>query len=142
MDEKILPVGNKGMIMSDRELLELAAKAAGLLTTTWDGNHAYIDGMLSQWNPLADDGDAFRLLIDLNLDLTFDIIEGEIFVCEPFGDYWSEYLGDNPRAAARRVIVRAAAEMGRAMPQQSHSTEFSGLSDAATCYDQLTLAGE
>lgn len=29
MDEKILPVGTKVMIMSDRELLYLADKAAG-----------------------------------------------------------------------------------------------------------------
>ena len=129
MDEKILPAGNKAMIMSDRELLELAAKAAGITLMPMDvsnvehpGDDRFIGYMADpdQWprgwfNPLVDDGDAFRLMVDLNLDLTFDIIEGEVFVCEPFGDYWSECLGDNPRAATRRVIVRAAAAIGESL---------------------------
>ncbi len=46
--------------MTDRELLELAAKASGVLTASWYGNDAYFDGVLSRWNPLSDDGDALR----------------------------------------------------------------------------------
>ena len=108
--------------MSDRELLEMAAKAAGyqlkIMCDPVDSGEEgsdffHLDNRY--WNPLTEDGDAFRLMIDLNLDLTFDIIEGEVFVCETFGDYWSEYLEDNPRAASRRAIVRAAADIGRAM---------------------------
>lgn len=132
MDEKILPVGTKVM-MSDRELLELAAKAAGYqLKRMCDPVESGEEGSdffhldNRYWNPLTEDGDAFRILIDLNLDLTVDIIEGDVFVCETFGDYWCEYLGDNPHAAARRAIVRAAADIGRAMPRQNHRPERSG----------------
>ncbi len=44
--------------MTDRELLEYAAKAAGL-------DHLWvveIDGISPNWNPLTDDGDALRLV--------------------------------------------------------------------------------
>ena len=55
--------------MTDRELLELAAKASGELTASWYGNDAYFDGVLSRWNPLSDDGDALRLAVKLNLSV-------------------------------------------------------------------------
>lgn len=42
--------------MTDRELLELAAKAAGEITPSWYGNANYFDGVLQRWNPLTDDG--------------------------------------------------------------------------------------
>jgi hypothetical protein len=101
---------------TDRELLELAAKAAGI-----DISDATFDGwgtpIQTQWNPLKDDGDALRLAVKLCLDVT------------PAGDYtavrrfntndWvtEEYGLDpcDPYAATRRAIVRAAAEIGRSM---------------------------
>ena len=50
---------------TDRELLELAANAAGF-DLCWDARGAYerIDGIAGSermWNPLSDDGDALRL---------------------------------------------------------------------------------
>ncbi|MCA3177604.1 MAG: hypothetical protein O9345_16250 [Burkholderiaceae bacterium] len=41
-----------GRAMDDRQLLEAAAKAAGI-DPKWDG-------LYWQWNPLTDDGDALR----------------------------------------------------------------------------------
>lgn len=103
--------------MSDLELLELAAKAAGLpLKFGGDWHNVGVPHVDNKsWDPLANDGDAFRLMVDLNLDLTVDVIEGEVFACETFGDYWSEYLRDNPHAATRRAIVRAAAAIGESL---------------------------
>ncbi len=113
--------------MNDSELLELAAKAAGIeygadrtecsLSLTENGRHR----SLPQWNPLTDDGDAFRLAVRLHIDINSDdptdgwvtcMYQGEAYdspdICEPFEQ--------NPLAATRRAIVRAAAEIGRAMP--------------------------
>jgi hypothetical protein len=60
--------------MNDRELLELAAKAAGLLLEHPDdedgvfiAREKYRNGYV--WNPLTDDGDALRLAVKLELDL-------------------------------------------------------------------------
>ena len=78
--------------MGDRELLELAARAAGYeieFDYYGDGRHGrFVIGSGFPpllWNPLTDDGDALRLAVKLRL-------------------------------ATRRAIVRAAAEIGRAMP--------------------------
>ena len=57
------------MDTKDRELLELAAKTCGELTPSWYNNENYFDGVLSRWNPLKDDGDAFRLMTFLNLEI-------------------------------------------------------------------------
>lgn len=97
--------------MTDRELLELAAKASGELTESWYGNKNYIDGMLSRWNPLTDDGDALRLAVKCRLDLMlYSNVKGAFTK----GVQYSE-KGDDPYAATRRAIVRAAAEIGRSM---------------------------
>ncbi len=95
---------------TDRELLELAAKASGELTASWYGNDAYFDGVLSRWNPLNDDGDALRLAVRLSLlvDVTaFSVtamVNGVISAKE-------KHDGD-PYAATRRAITRAAAAIG------------------------------
>ena len=51
---------------SDRELLELAAKAIGLTL-----RYNYLGGRDANqpWNPLDDDGDALRLAMELNMSL-------------------------------------------------------------------------
>ncbi len=98
--------------MNDRELLELAAKAAGILTPSWYGNASYIDGMLSRWNPLEDDGDAFRLAIRLKMEVDFDDVR--VAVRTRQGIKVLEDEGGDLYAATRRAIVRAAAEIGAA----------------------------
>lgn len=98
--------------MSDRELLELAAKAAGYAMYGYVDTIGYIHGQ-GAWNPLTDDGDALRLAVKLRLDITFGrfgIYAGKTLedTCHRVPSYDSE--------ATRRAIVRAAAEIGRAMP--------------------------
>lgn len=99
--------------MSDKELLELAAKAAGYAYSdlSFDGE----DGLQivgeyrkKNWNPLTDDGDALRLMVKLNLDVVF-------WVGFVTAEYEREMYKDDPYAATRRAIVRAAAEIGRTM---------------------------
>ena len=100
--------------MTDRELLEYAAKAAGL-------DHLWvveIDGISQNWNPLTDDGDALRLTVKLRLNLIFEEWDGVEYVCAiPHRSYQGqdEVIGDNETADTRRAIVRAAAEIGKAL---------------------------
>lgn len=104
--------------MDDRELLELAAKAAGARMTDYSDktpDHWEIvkpSGVWGYWNPLTDDGDALRLAVKLRMDLEIGITG--CFACtETEGA--TEYYKDDPYAATRIAIVRAAAEIGRAM---------------------------
>jgi len=114
--------------MTDRELLELAAKAAGI--EVWfprmnggrnpDGSriilepcHTEQNGFVEEWNPLDNDGDALRLAVKLRLHLDLDDKES-------VGARYNEYVyvsrydcGDSIYAATRRAIVRAAAEIGK-----------------------------
>ena len=100
--------------MNDRELLEKAAKAAGEITASWYGNQNYLDGVLGRWNPLTDDGDALRLMVDLRILLRqrSDMVDAN---ASPFVAM-RELYGTDPYAATRRAIVRAAAEIGKEMP--------------------------
>jgi hypothetical protein len=106
--------------MTDRELLEAAAKAADLDTLFemygWNeiGDGAFMDAHEppTLWNPLADDGDALRLAVKLRMD----IVHFSDHVCADVMDYdeCHESNGDDLYAATRRAIVRAAAEIGKA----------------------------
>lgn len=98
---------------TDKELLVLAASAAGIAGVY----HEHGEGMRIQtnpghdwWNPLTDDdGDALRLAVKLEImvdnsdGVSRAIFNGVSVSCE----------GADRRAATRRVIVRAAAEIGR-----------------------------
>lgn len=103
--------------MTNRELLELAALAAGYKTTLYTG-HVYIhDGTSTrQWNPLENDGDAFRLMVRLNLSVrcfgTGPVVDG----C--YISYGPERITTDLAAATRLAIVRCAAEIGRRMKEQ------------------------
>jgi hypothetical protein len=98
--------------MTDREMLELAAKAAG----EWPSPEPF-EHVLSRWNPLTDDGDALRLAV--KLDLQIHPSGDEIWVSNPAAslaeDVVFETYRDDPYAATRRAIVRAAAIIGREM---------------------------
>lgn len=98
--------------MTDRELLEKAAKAAGAeerFGHFWLGDGVYA----KQWNPLEDDGDALRLAVKLSLVVniynredgrgTTAIHRGALLTQEP------HHTG--AEAATRRAIVRAAASL-------------------------------
>ena len=103
--------------MNDRELLELAAKAAGysLLFVAEMGTTPYIkDGRhFPTWNPLEADGDALRLAIKLEMDVSFGL-RGAV-IEQSHGRKIQELDDNDPYAATRRAIVRAAAEIGRNM---------------------------
>lgn len=101
--------------MTDRELLEAAAKAAGL-RAKWepfsDGERlrASPDGnWWPTWNPLESDGDALRLAVKLRIH--FETTEGHSWASTERVDA-IEPFGADPYAATRRAIVRAAAAIG------------------------------
>ena len=100
---------------TDRELLELAARADGYREAGI--NKAYTDGLLVNWNPLSDDGDALRLAV--KIDIIIDIDLGEHVTTVDYTtteDYvLLEGHGADPCAATRRAIVRAAAAIGEGM---------------------------
>lgn len=104
--------------MTDRELLELAAKAAGIENLATKGdiiicNDEY--GFSVVWNPLTDDGDAFRLAVRLRLGLEW-WKNGVRAESAQHGPEVIHHLEDDPYAATRRAIVRAAAAMAGDAP--------------------------
>ena len=117
--------------MTDRELLELAAKAAGLVllqvpnTTQTDADWWAYEAKAKPntakpWNPLEDDAAALRLAVGLGIDVTHKAFgEDEVMVSasdDQFDGWFTEPYGDDKAAATRRAIVRAAAEIGKTMP--------------------------
>jgi hypothetical protein len=103
--------------MSDKELLELAAKAAGIELMK---NFLIADRVAKTkneelWAPLEDDGDALRLAVKLKIDITFDGFEDDSVLASWDTEWVMEDYKDDPYAATRRAIVRAAAEIGRGM---------------------------
>ena len=93
--------------MTDKELLELAAKAAGHTDTT----KTIIE---AGWNPLTDDGDALRLAVKLGLCvMTPTKNSSECLVTDEDVELMIEETQDDYYASTRRAIVRAAAEIGK-----------------------------
>lgn len=109
-------------MMEDRELLELAAKAAGLkILGGFDfGDRPGCD-VLDQsrasgtrwWSPLTDDGDAFRLAVKLHM-ATERVVGSK--AAGWMADQRVEQVdtGD-PYETLRRAIVKAAANIGKSM---------------------------
>ena len=107
---------------TDRELLELAAKAAGWTVVRWtdDDTALLLEGIQQPFNALHENphsdcmGDALRLAVKLKMDIAVE---------ERTQHAWShivwvapcfEPLIDDPYAATRRAIVRAAAAIAKA----------------------------
>lgn len=100
--------------MTDRELLEAAARAAGI-DLEWDGPPdkwapMYYEGKTYHaWNPLTDDGDALRLAVKLNMDVHCYASLVQVY----FGPARKMIREDGGSfVATRRAIVRAAAALG------------------------------
>jgi len=125
--------------MTDREMLELAAKAGGYARHEYVENSArdgrvvtgHYDSLLEVCiNPLTDDGDALRLAVQLmirvSVNRAFPLgIPGSVTAEYPDRDCFYFALGEavtngDPYAATRRAIVRAAAEIGRQMEEASN----------------------
>ena len=106
----------------DRELLKMAAKAAGIEVIYYPEKQAFeyvhpfkYDSRF--WNPLTDDAQALRLAVKLHIDLYINHavrVDYRITGVPTVPLY--EAIEPDPYAATRRAIVRAAAEIGRAMP--------------------------
>lgn len=117
--------------MSDKELLELAAKAAGFTNLSYcpawkcmaeyyehDGGYYKWE---TYWNPLKDVSKALLLAVLLGLDITHGITPAGAKVVmvsckEKFSGWFEEVIEQDPLAAICRAIVQVAAEIGKAMP--------------------------
>lgn len=109
---------------TDVELLQAAAKAAGI-EAEW--RHGCGDALCLTvpdatatsiyWNPLRDDGQAFRLANALRLTVYHAelavVVKHKQYSWEWMGEGVNEDTGDR-NASARRAIVRAAAAMAEA----------------------------
>lgn len=122
---------------TDRELLEFAAKAAGIGPLDFDYAKREAHGMYfgprlpmpqgvlmaamwTYWRPLEDGDDALKLAVQLYLDISHQP-DAKIEVTSQYVNEddirWSwESYGDDPQAATRRAIVRTAAAIGEKMP--------------------------
>lgn len=122
--------------MTDRELLELAAKAAGLRHVDYSGTD--YDGRLgivlvdevgrhcSDWSPLLDKGDAIELAVMLHINIRFSwdgcddqydevwAEKGRVSCCEQIGMLPNGHEFNSTEATCR-AITRTAAELGKAM---------------------------
>jgi hypothetical protein len=117
--------------MTDRELLEAAARAAGM-ESKWDQPRGAKTGTLRArqpgsgdvfpyWMPLHDDGDALRLAVQCGIEVSIATDEpdfegrtsracaGYSTAADPRVRYVFEDHGGDLFAATRRAIVRAAA---------------------------------
>lgn len=108
--------------MTNRELLERAAKAAGYAIVRHPNSRVLpsLMFMLDKrlWNPLTDDGDALRLAVKLEIGVQSypifqyshagtETLTTSIIVKEPHNN--------DTYAATRRAIVRALAEIGKGL---------------------------
>lgn len=117
--------------MTDRELLELAAKAIG--GSYWHDARTFSDYLVIEqgepvkWNPANDDGDSRRLQVALSIDLRFGVSDlygpyahartevrrGDSIdfheSCLPMG------LLPDANATARQVVLEVAAAIGQSM---------------------------
>lgn len=105
---------------ADRELLELAAKAAGHTVKGWVNDRligwdAITGNEFTEWNPLENDGDAFRLMVACQISVTPCC--GSTYIDAGGQLDFSHIHGENETAnsGARRAIVMMAAEIGRGM---------------------------
>ena len=117
--------------MTDKELLELAAKAAELTNLSYcpawkcmaeydehDGGFYKWD---TYWNPLVRDSDALQLGILCRLNIKHGTspsgAKNGLISCEQgFSEEFTDVLGQDPLITIRRAIVQVAAEIGKAMP--------------------------
>lgn len=107
--------------MTDRELLELAAKSLGR-ELRWEKDkfsgreYCRFISCADKWSPLADDGDALRLATALRISIIRDSPNVQA-VADQLGErktkIQEDVLYQCKHVATRRAIVRAAAEVGR-----------------------------
>lgn len=102
-----------------RELLELAAKAAGI--HFWEMGGTLFAAHGKSWNPATDDGDGARLEEVLGIDVEWQRIGviathrskdgSDVVAREPYADH-----GGDKQAARRMASLKVAAAIGRVAP--------------------------
>lgn len=113
--------------MTDKELLELAAKASGVVVARSRLDDPICNDMLvaesvrnpyqkvGSWNPLIDDGDALRLAVKLNISL--EIYPEHVYAVHnetSAAQYRDTGSGGSMEQVVREAIVACAAEIGKA----------------------------
>lgn len=103
--------------MTDRELLEMAAKAAGMTDRKWSGSGMALmydpsrpetTGSIGpDWNPLTDDGDALRLAVKLGISVAQEAKNGCVFCDAGAIQADEEYSADPCAATSRASRTRA-----------------------------------
>lgn len=111
--------------MTDREMLEFAAKAAGLIvkrnTEMVDSDDRFIGLRVREdvkspyrtWNSLTNLADALSLAVELQISLHHF---RDSCAAATGARFFTELHNGNPQVAACRAITSAAAEIGKAMP--------------------------
>lgn len=127
-------------MQTDRELLELAAKAIGgryhwqYRSDAWSPHHLVLLQRTAEgveygppifngtWNPLTDDGDALRLAVTLGIRVTPPKYKGFGTSAEPQnGATGCTVFRDDPMEQTRRAIVMAASEIGAKTHPKQHN---------------------
>ncbi len=111
--------------MTDRELLELSAKAADIELWHEDVFTKGLTQKISQsgilcWNPLTDDGDALRLAVKLQMHVNVYPTKTSVTAD---GVYLERLHDIDSTKATRRAITCAAAEIGK----ENHMTDKEAL---------------
>ena len=101
--------------MNDRELLELAARAAIGRTSIPDQHVQMVD---RGWNPLDNDNESFRLAVRMRMNILIGTAEVTLVVQDRTGKEHQVLerfiaMDGGEYDATRRAIVRAAAEIGK-----------------------------
>lgn len=111
------------MSITDRKMLEMAAKVAGYKVSQHHQSardaaidpataSLWIDGVSTGWNPLKDDGDALRLANKLWLEVRHVHGKAHAGMQDKFWCTENWFPDGDQDAATRRAIVRAAAAIG------------------------------
>lgn len=106
---------------TDRELLELAAKAVGRKVCGFseDYDELFIGdafGKIGLWNPKDNGNDMVELVAKLKLSITID--GRDVHVSNEFGGVLATVCGDGESVKAQNIldcVLFAAAEIGEAM---------------------------
>lgn len=108
--------------MTDKELIELAAKAAGITgyrysegfgcMGLWNESDGGWFDACGLWDPLRDDGDALRLAVKLGIE--FHMEGDEESECVWANEIF-EWTDGCALSVTRRAITRAAAQIGKEM---------------------------
>ena len=118
-------MNKKKLWSSDKEILELAAKVAGInLQWMLIGPVEISDDVITKWNPLNSDSDALKLAVLLGITITpYPIYANpkHSVIAKKYSNKDNmretntseviEIYNDDPMSATRRAIVRCAASL-------------------------------